>query len=153
MDGGDERAELFVVDTNLLVYAADEDSPGHERMHALLTAWGSSAETWFITWSITYEFLRVATHPSIFPFPLNFAQAWEFIENLRSSPSFGVLVETERHRGVLEDLVDEYPRLAGNRIHDLHIAALMREHGIREIRTSDTDFHQFKFLRVVDPLA
>ena len=35
--------------------------------------------------------------------------------------------------------------------HDLHIAAVMREHGITEIG-ADTDFHQFKFLRVVNPL-
>jgi predicted nucleic acid-binding protein len=28
----------------------------------------------------------------------------------------------------------------------------MKEHGIPEIRTADTDFHQFPFLRVVNPL-
>ena len=37
-------------------------------------------------------------------------------------------------------------------MHNLHIAALMREHGVTEIRTADTDFHQFKFLQVVNPL-
>jgi hypothetical protein len=31
-----------------------------------------------------------------------------------------------------------------------HTAILMREHGIREIYTRDTDFHRFPFLRVVD---
>jgi predicted nucleic acid-binding protein len=29
----------------------------------------------------------------------------------------------------------------------------MREHGVREVRTADTDFHQFPFLEVVNPLA
>jgi hypothetical protein len=29
----------------------------------------------------------------------------------------------------------------------------MLEHGVMEIRTADTDFHQFPFLRVVNPLA
>jgi predicted nucleic acid-binding protein len=37
-------------------------------------------------------------------------------------------------------------------LHDLHIAALMREHGVAEIRTADIGFHEFKFLRVVNPL-
>lgn len=46
-----------------------------------------------------------------------------------------------------------HPKIAGNLIHDLHTAVLMKEHGITEIRTADTDFHQFAFLRVVDPLA
>jgi predicted nucleic acid-binding protein len=38
-------------------------------------------------------------------------------------------------------------------MHDLHTAAVMKEHGIAEIRTTDTDFRKFAFLRVVDPLA
>jgi len=143
---------LFVVDTNLLIYAADEDSPRQERMGTLLAEWGSGTEAWFITWSVVYEFLRVATHRSVFARPLTFADAWSFIDSLRASPSFGVLVETERHADVVRDLTLEYPRISGNRLHDLHIAALMREHGVVEIRTADLGFHEFKFLRVVDPL-
>jgi predicted nucleic acid-binding protein len=64
-----------------------------------------------------------------------------------------VLVVTERHAAVLDQLVIGHPRLRGNPLHDLHIAALMMEHGVAEIRTADTDFHQFSFLRVVNPLA
>ena len=43
--------------------------------------------------------------------------------------------------------------LKGNIVHDAHTAILMREHGIREICTRDTDFHRFSFLTVTDPLA
>jgi len=143
---------LFVVDTNLLIYAADEDAPGQERMRALLAEWRLSNEAWFTTWSVIYEFLRVATHRSVFAHPLTFANAWGFVASLRASPSFGILLETERHGEVIHDLALEYPRMSGNRMHDLHIAALMKEHGVVEIRTADTDFHEFKFLRVVNPL-
>jgi len=143
---------LFVVDTNLLLYARDENSPFHERMRTSLAKWGSGAEAWFITWSVVYEFLRVATHRSFLAHPLTFAQAWDFIESLRTSRSFGILAETERHAEVVRELTLEYPRISGSRMHDLHIAALMREHGVREIRTADVGFHQFKFLRVVNPL-
>ena len=143
---------MFVIDTNLLIYAVDEDFSGQERMRGLLAEWGSSGEPWFTTWSIVYEFLRVATHRSVFARPLTFANAWSFIDSLRLSSSFGVLVETDRHAEVVRDLAREYPHLSGNRLHDLHIAALMREHGVAEIRTADTHFHEFKFLRVVNPL-
>jgi uncharacterized protein len=143
---------VFVVDTNLLLYAADEDSPAQQRMRRLLAEWGSSTEPWLTVWSVIYEFLRVATHRSVFSHPLTFAEAWSFIESLRSSPSFGVLVETERHAEVVRDLTREYPRMSGNRLHDLHIAAVMREHGVVEIRTADAAFHEFKFLRVINPL-
>lgn len=143
---------MFAIDTNLLVHAANKNSPFRIRMLELLDDWRSAPTSWFMTWSVAYEFMRVTTHPSIFLHPLSFAAAWEFIENLMQSPSFGVLVETNRHANVVRELTLELPRLSGNIMHDLHIAALMREHGVTEIRTADTDFHQFKFLRVVNPL-
>ena len=126
---------MFIVDNNLLIYAADEDFPGRQRMRSLFAEWGSSTEGWFVTWSVVYEFLRVVTHRSVFSHPLTFADAWNLIEGLCASPSFGILVETE-----LRDLTREYPHTSGNRLHNLHIAALMREHGVVEIRTADTDF-------------
>ena len=143
---------VFVVDTNLLIYAAIREFREHDRAAKLLAEWGASAERWHITWSIGYEFLRVVTHRTALPHPLTFADAWSFIESLRTSPSFGILMETDRHPEVVRDLTLEYPRLSGNRLHDLHIAALMKEHGVREIRTADLGFHEFKFLRVVNPL-
>ena len=143
---------MFVVDTNLLIHAAIREFIDHGRASKLVAEWKSSSVPWFITWSITYEFMRVVTHRSVFSHPLSFTDAWSFIENLQASPSFGILVETDHHAEVVRDLTREYPRMSGNRLHDLHIAALMREHGVVEIRTADTDFHQFKFLRVVNPL-
>ena len=88
---------MFVVDTDLLIYAAIREFKQHVRATKLVAQWGSSADSWHITWSIAYEFLRVVTHRAALPHPLTFADAWSFIESLRSSPSFGILVETERH--------------------------------------------------------
>ena len=143
---------MFVVDTNLLIYAADEDFSEQARMRQILLQWSSSSEPWYVTWSIIYEFLSVATQPTAFAHPLSFAQAWHFIEGLRAFSSFSILSETDRHAEVVRALAGEYPHMAGTRFHDLHIAAVMREHGIVEIRTADMDFHQFKFLRVTNPL-
>jgi hypothetical protein len=143
---------VFVVDTNLLIYAAIRKFIEHGRTRKLLAEWKSSPVPWFITWSVAYEFLRAVTHRGAFSRPLTSADAWSFIENLQSSPSFGILVETDHHAEVVRDLTREYPRMSGNRLHDLHIAAIMREHGVVEIRTADIGFHEFKVLRVVNPL-
>lgn len=143
---------MFVVDTNLLIYSANRRSPYQGPARSALENWRQGSEAWFLTWSVIYEFLRATTHTRTLDRPLTFVEAWAFIETLRSSTSFGILVETERHAEVVRELTREYPRVSGNRLHDLHIAALMREHGVREIRTADLGFHQFKFLRVVNPL-
>ena len=143
---------MFVVDTNLLVYAADEDFAGQRQMRQVLREWSESSEAWYVTWSIVYEFLSVATQRTAFAHPLSFSQAWHFVETLRAFPSFKILTEAGRHAEVVRDLANEYPQMSGTRFHDLHIAAVMREHGVTDIRTADADFHQFKFLRVTNPL-
>ena len=53
---------MFVVDTNILIYAADRDSPEHARCRELLDGWRSQATPWYVSWGILYEFLRVATY-------------------------------------------------------------------------------------------
>ena len=100
-----------------------------------------------------YEFLRIATHARVLRAPWSATKAWAFVDAMLASPGLGILVETDRHSAVAEEVVREVPHLAGNLLHDAHTAILMREHGIRRIYTRDTDFHRFPFLEVVDPLG
>lgn len=144
---------MFVVDANLLVYAADRDSRFHARSRQLLEEWRAGSGAWYLTWGIVYEFLRVTTHARVFRQPWTLPKAAHFIEAVLASPSVHVLVPTERHAAVLRETVAELPDLAGNIIHDATTAVLMREHGIRRLLTRDTDFHRFSFLEVVDPLS
>jgi predicted nucleic acid-binding protein len=96
--------------------------------------------------------MRVTIHPRVMRRPWSAPGAWGFVAALLGAPGLEVLVPTERHADVAEQVVTELPWLAGNLLHDAHTAILMREHGIRRICTRDTDFHRFPFLEVVDPL-
>jgi hypothetical protein len=144
---------VFVVDTNILVYAADASAPEYPRCRALLDGWRRRNGAWYLTWGICYEFLRVVTHPKVFRHPWSADRALEYLSAIRASPSLGMLVPTERHGQVLSEVVNEVPFLAGNLVHDAAAAVLMREHGIRRICTRDTDFHRFPFLETIDPLV
>ncbi len=144
---------MFVVDTDILVYAADIRSPFHERCADLLANWRSRREVWFVTCGICYEFLRIVTHQRVLRRPWDSVAAWGFVRALLESPDLAVLTETDRHADVARAVIDELPSLRGNLFHDAHIAILMREHGIRRIVTNDSDFHRFEFLEVVDPFA
>jgi toxin-antitoxin system PIN domain toxin len=143
---------MFVVDTNVLVYAADEDAPAHAVCRSALEEWRRQRSAWYTTWGVVYEFLRVTTHPRVLRTPWSANKAWGFVEAVLASPALGILVETDRHAAVAGEVVQEIPHLTGNLIHDAHTAILMREHGIRRIYTRDTDFHRFSFLEVVDPV-
>ena len=144
---------MFVVDTNIMIYAAVEEFSEHDDARRLIEQWRRGSRSWFATWPILYEFLRVVTHRSVFERPLKLSDAWSFVDRLFEASSFSLLVETNRHGDVLAALMAEYPRITGNILHDLHTAALMKEHGVTEIRSADADFHQFRFLRVVNPLS
>jgi uncharacterized protein len=143
---------MFVVDTNVLVYAANKSSPEHARCLDLLQNWRSQSSAWFVTWGILYGFIRVVSHPRVLPNPWSTGQAWAFVNALLASPGLYVLTETELHRAVCAEVVNETPQLNGNLITDLHIAVLMREHGVKVIYTRDADFHWFRHLEVRDPL-
>jgi len=144
---------VFVIDTNVLVYAADTDSPFHAKCRAFVDGARRQPSAWYLTWGICYEFLRVVTHPRVFRNPWTAAQAWSFVAALVASPSAGFLIHTDRHAPVAAQVIDDLPHLSGNRMHDAHTAVLMREHGIKTIHTRDTDFHRFPFFDPQDPTA
>jgi toxin-antitoxin system PIN domain toxin len=143
---------VLTVDTNVLVHAADEHSQFHDPCLDWLERQRRRSDAWFATWPILYEFLRVTTHPRALRRPWKTSAAWEFVTELLDSPGLGILVQTQRHADVAGAVIAELPHLVGNILHDAHTAILMREHGIRQICTRDTDFHRFPFLEVIDPL-
>jgi uncharacterized protein len=143
---------VLAVDTNVLVYAADAHSQFHLPCRQWLKRQRAQTGAWFVSWPIIYEFLRVTTHPRVMRQPWTAPKAWEFVASLLASPSMGVLVPTQRHADVAGELFSELPHLAGNILHDAHTAILMREHGVKQICTRDTDFVRFPFLQIVDPL-
>ncbi|TVP49232.1 MAG: PIN domain-containing protein [Gemmatimonadales bacterium] len=142
---------MFVVDTNILIYAAHAPSPEHERCRSLLEEWRRGSSPWFVTWPICYEFLRVTTHPRVFDRPWETPDAFAFLEALLASPSLSILEPTPRHARVLHEMLVTVSGLRGNILHDVHTAVLMREHGISRIVTRDMDFHRFPGLTIVDP--
>lgn len=144
---------MFLLDTNVLVYAANLACPEHPRCARLLQEAREGSAPWYVTWGILYELLRVATHPHVFPRPMAMQQAWRFVGTMLGSPRLTVLVETDRHPEVAGQVLTDVPLVRGNLLHDAHTAILMREHGIRRIYTRDMDFHRFPFLEVIDPLT
>jgi toxin-antitoxin system PIN domain toxin len=143
---------MFVVDTNVFIYAAEQSGPEHARCREMVRSWQRRMEPWYTTWPILYEFLRISTHERVFRQPWSVSLAWNFVEALLASPGLRLLVQTQRHSQIAAQVFAELPELRGNVLHDVHTAILMREHGVRRVVTRDADFHRFPFVEVVDPL-
>ncbi len=142
----------FLVDTNMLEYAVNRDCQEHRAAMTALEGWLCGSVPWALTWSIVYEFLRLVTDPRVFRRPLNANQAFEFLAPILASDLVYVLSATQRHEAVLRATVHELGRPTGNLFHDLHTAVLMREHGVSEIMTADSDSRKFPFVTVTNPI-
>jgi toxin-antitoxin system PIN domain toxin len=141
---------VIAVDTNVLVYAEMKAAPHHQRALELVTSLAEGEAQWAIPWPCAYEFLRVVTHPRVFRPPMSLEAARADLRALLGSPSVVLLSETDRHAQILDDLLAR-SGATGNLVHDAHIAALCKEHGVRELLTADADFGRFQGLRVRNP--
>ena len=141
-----------VIDTNILLYAANQNCEEHLPALAFLQTARITPGQWFLTEGICYEFLRVATHHRVFSAPLKATQALGFLEALLDTEGFTLLQAGPRHWSCLRSLVASAHYPAGNLFFDIRTAALMRERGVRVIYTADTDFLQFSDLELLNPL-
>ena len=142
----------LVIDTNVLLYAVNRGCPEHEFCVNFLRETVAAGDTCFVPENIIYEFLRVATHPRVFPQPLRALEAFDFLDALFSVRNFQILGATDKHWESLRGLVRELGEPSGNFFFDVHTAALMREHGIRRIASADNDFAKFSGLDVANPI-
>ena len=143
---------MRALDTNVLVFAEITSSPFHDRAVAVLKEAAEGIAPWALPWPCVYEFLRVVTHPRVYHPPVPLERARSDLRRILDSPSLRLLAETERHREILDRVV-EASGATGNLVHDAHIAALCLEHGVSQPVTGDRDFLRFPGLRVVNPFG
>lgn len=133
---------MLLVDANVLLHAANERA----REHALAQGWLrealDGAEAVAFAWIVVLAFLRLATHPSIFPRPLTPEQAAELAERWLGAPAGVTLTPTARHLPLLRGLLVR-AGTAGNLVADAHLAALALEHGATVV-SFDRDFGRFE---------
>jgi uncharacterized protein len=143
---------MYLVDADVLVYAADADSDHHEAARDWLDECAAGVpRSVGLPWPSLLAFLRLVTNPRIYSPPASAADAWERIEDWLSRPAVWIPAPGARHQAVLGSLVREC-RPTGNLVPDAHLAALALEHGLTVV-TTDTDFARFPGLARLDPVS
>ena len=140
------------IDVNALLYASDEGSPFHERARQFLAERAASRDLLCLAWPTVMGYLRISTHPGIFAHPLTPTEAMANVGALVTLPHVRLLAEEDGFWEAYQELVRSWPA-RGNQVPDAHLAALLRQHGVGTLYTSDTDFRRFDFLRIVNPFA
>ena len=139
------------VDANILVYASDTRAESHDRAVALVRGLAMGPEILYLFWPVLLGYLRIVTHPGILAHPLSPVAALGNIESLLDRPHVRAPGELDGFWPMFRSTAGDRPR--GNDIPDAHVAALMRQHGVRVIYTRDRDFRRFEGIDVRDPFG
>jgi toxin-antitoxin system PIN domain toxin len=140
-----------LLDVNLLIYAADEESRHHEQALEWFERTMSGVETVAFAWHALVGFLRITTRPRGTRNAWPIDRALEVVDGWLAQPVAVVVHPTERHAAVLRDLLVPLGS-GGNLTNDAHLAALAIEHGAT-LCSHDNDFSRFKGIDWLDPLA
>ncbi len=133
---------MIAVDTNVLVHAHRAESRAHAIALARLSTLANDDAPWGLPVFCIGEFVRVVTHRRVFNPPTDLATAIRFVDALLESPSARLLLPTVAFPRQFGRIATE-ARATGNLTFDAQIAAVCREHGVREILTGDRDFARF----------
>jgi uncharacterized protein len=137
------------LDTNVLVYASNEDDPSHEPAKHLLERLAGGPDLLYLFWPTLLGYIRIVTHPGILSRPLGPAAALHNVSALLALPHVRSPGEADGFWEVFQATAGGLVR--GNDVPDAHLAALMRQNGVRMIYTQDRGFRRFDGIQAQDP--
>lgn len=140
---------MQIVDANVLLHAVNERAREHVAARDWLQAALDGGEPVAFAWSVTLAFLRLSTHPAVFPRPLPPSLAADVVEGWLAAPAALTLEPTRRHLPLLRGLLQR-AGTAGNLVGDAHLAALALEHGATVV-SFDRDFARFEGVALQRP--
>jgi uncharacterized protein len=141
-------SDATFVDTNILVYAADQSAAFHSVCRALLDRGLLGQERLVLSPQVLSEFISVVTNSNVTPSPLSSANAYAHAEVL--AKSFELIVPSLQVFDRALDLLRK-TGIAGKRVHDVMHAATMLENGITRIYTFDSGFSKIPGITVSRP--
>jgi toxin-antitoxin system PIN domain toxin len=142
---------VIVPDVNLLLYAHNRASAGHERARAWWEDLVVREQPIGLPWAVMLGFVRLVTHPSVLVAPLPPRDALAHVRDWLEQPRVRIVEPGPRHLDLLEELFAA-SGVAASLTTDTHLAALAIEHQA-ELHSNDADFARFPGLRWRNPLA
>ena len=140
-----------VVDANVLLYAADRDSPFHKRSQRWLQTQLSRSGTVGFSWVALLGFASIDTNSSIMCSAATPDEAFDFIDDWLAQPGSEIPHPTPSHSSVIRHLL-KATGAAANLVNDAHLAALAlaREHNA-SVCPCDAEFERFDGIRRIEP--
>ena len=141
---------MIVVDTNLLVYVVQRESPFHARAQGWWNELLNGDELVGLPWTTIIGFVRVSTNSRLFPRALTVNRATSVVDAWLENRLVSIVEPGAGHWSIMRELLLEAGRGA-NLTTDAHLATLCIERGAT-LHSADGDFSRFRGLRWKNPL-
>lgn len=143
---------LSSLDTNILLYAANEDAPEHGVCKAFLQNVVADPGDWIIADQVFLELYRAIRNPQVMSCPLAAGDAVRHLSILRDE--MGIMhcgYSTECWSALMRQIGrDDFP---SRRTHDAVLAATLMSHGVKTFYTRNTkDFADVGFQKLINPV-
>ena len=141
-----------LIDTNILVYAYNVDSPFHEKAKRIIQKAFKGEIPIAVSVQNLVELYAVITDKRRVEHPLSPSRASDLVDFYKYHENIQVIAPTGRTLEILTGLIQKHkPR--GQSIFDFLLAAKMIDNDIREIYTSNTThFKPFDIIKAINPL-
>lgn len=140
------------LDTNVLLYAADEDCPEHEAALRLLDHALATPHEWILADQVLFEFYVGLRHPRVFAYPLSAEEAVQRVAFLRDESGFSFCCHELRSWPAIRDMLAA-PTFPRGRTYDLVLATTLRANGVDTFYTRNlVDFQDAGFATLVNPI-
>lgn len=141
---------MIIPDTNVLIYAYDQESIYHEKAKNWWRTTLGGSEAVGIPWVVVLAFTRLMTHPQICVNPLTINQTRDLVLDWFNYPHVRLLQPSLAGLNVFFALLDE-AGTGGNLSTDALIALHAREYSAT-VYTNDRDFDRFPGIQHANPL-
>jgi predicted nucleic acid-binding protein len=143
---------LSSLDTNILLYAANEDAAEHEVCKNFMQTIVAEPEDWVVADQVYFELYVALRNPKVMERPMSAAQASAHVSTVRNE--LGIMhcgYRTECWSQAIQSMKeDNFPF---RRTHDAVLAATLLAHGVKVFYTRNTkDFLAAGFDQVVNPV-
>ena len=146
---------LFAIDTNLLVYAHNEDSEFHQQavqfIERVFNEYDAGERlTVCLSTQVLTEFMNVMTRQTLRR-PLSLQEAADLVQEYLDT---GVIVLSHKKTQMQTFLRILRQVTTRKKMFDVVLAATLKDHGVAGLYTVNTaDFEEFEWLAVINPLT
>ena len=140
------------LDTNLLLYAINEDCPEHEACADLVRHALAEPESWIVADQVWFELYRLLRNPAVLTHPLDAPDAAGTVSWYRNKSGW---LHCAWECDMMPRLAELWKResFPARRGFDLVLAATLSQNGVKQLYTRNTkDFDDFGFFAVTNPL-